>query len=180
MQLPDFSSYSLVSTLEKRKKSPSPASAVPSSVPLHPPQPQNIAHIHDDSVDEPTSSFHCSKSDPSTSLPLANSLDLSSDDDVLDKQLSSLTGASSSTTTTTSSSFLDNKAVPIGGTTTTLPGVTELRSSNCSLNKIDSDGDVPTPASGELIALRYRVEGQRKNSIPSLNIKVGSEQKVSG
>lgn len=129
-----------------------------------------LKESHDELKDP--SSINAS-SDPSNSILIANSLDLSSDDDLLDKQLSSLTGASS-TTTTTSSSFLDNKRM--SSFDVTLPGVVEqLKTSDGSLNKIEAQIDA---AVNETAMMRYRVEQQRKNSIPLISNQAKSEAKV--
>lgn len=127
----------LVSTLEKssnKPPSPSAPSATLSAI-------SNIKPIDDDVK-------------VSTPVYLANSLELSSDDDHLDK----LTGASSSTTT--SSSFLEGMQVlkPLTEKTNTLE---QLKSSNTSLNKIEMEFDGATG--------RYRTEQQRKGSISNNN-----------
>lgn len=128
---------SYVSTLEKSSNKPSPSapSATLSAI-------SNIKSIDDDVKVS------------STPVYLANSLELSSDDDHLDK----LTGASSSTTT--SSSFLEGMQVlkPLTEKTNILD---QLKSSNTSLNKIEMEFDGATG--------RYRTEQQRKGSISNNN-----------
>lgn len=93
----------LVSSLEKSsKKSPSPSA---------PPSNQKSFNIIKPHHDEPHDEKHQKTSPDATDANsnsrsvAANSLDLSSDDDHVDK----MTGPSGSSTTTTSSSFIDNK-----------------------------------------------------------------------
>ena len=157
-----FARKLLVSALEKSSKK--------SSSPTAPSPPIKTSPIkaHDDvKVSAPVDSH---------SVPLANSLDLSSDDDHLDK----LTGASSSTTTT-SSSFLDNKHVldDLQGKPPVLSLIEQLKTSNTSLNMLDTEHDI---AIGTETSMRYRIEQQRKGSIPNANnnqTKTGGEHKVS-
>ncbi|CRL07600.1 CLUMA_CG020565, isoform A [Clunio marinus] len=148
---------SYVSTLEKRsKKSPSPLAQSETLSAINPIK----DHADEDKI------LPTSVAIDSHSVPLANSLDLSSDDDHLEK----LTGASSSTTTT-SSSFLENKRLaslddemkPI---IAPLSLIEQLKASNTSLNKLESEIDVVI---GNETATRYRVEQQRKGSIPNVN-----------
>lgn len=158
----------LVSTLEKSsKKSSSPTAPSP------PPIKTSPIKAHDE--------LKLSAPVDSHSVPLANSLDLSSDDDHLDK----LTGASSSTTTT-SSSFFENKRLgsfedEIQGTKPTIAPLSiieQFKTSNTSLNVFDTEHDV---AIGNETSMRYRIEQQRKGSLPSANnnqTKAG-EHKVS-
>lgn len=159
-----------VSTLEKRSnKSPSPSapSATSSNI--------NTIKAHDDDVKDSATPV----ASDSHSVPLANSLDLSSDDDHLDK----LTGASSSTTTTSSSFFDNNKRISsfddgLKPLIAPLSIVDQLKASNTSINKLDSDFESNV---GNETAMRYRVEQQRKGSIPNINnnqTKTGNENKV--
>ena len=160
-----FWPWTSVSTLEKSsKQSPSAPSVTPSTI-----------KAHDDNVKITATSV----ASDSHSVPLANSLDLSSDDDHLDK----LTGASSSTTTTSSSLFDANKRVSsfdegLKPLIAPLSIVDQIKASNTSINKLDYDfeGTVVNDTS-----MRYRVEQQRKCSIPNINNnqeKAGSENKV--
>lgn len=159
----------LVSTLEKSSKkspSPPPAPSVTSSN-------INSIKVHDEEEVQITTPLV-----DTNSVPLANSLDLSSDDDHLEKT----TGASSSTTTTTSSSFLDNKRVSSFDDEThgikSLSIIEQLKSSNTSLNMIESEHESVT---GNEVSMRYRIEQQRKNSIPTANNnqkKTSAEKKV--
>lgn len=162
-----FFARKLVSTLEKSSKKSSSPTAPSSPIKTSP-----IKANDDVKVSAPVDSH---------SVPLANSLDLSSDDDHLDK----LTGASSGTTTT-SSSFLDNKRLAsfddemqgIKPTNATLNIIDHLKTSNTSLNMLDSEQDV---AIGNETLMRYRIEQQRKGSIPTGNnnqTKGGGEHKV--
>lgn len=160
-----FGPETSVSTLEKSsKQSPSAPSVTPSTI-----------KAHDDNVKITATSV----ASDSPSVPLANSLDLSSDDDHLDK----LTGASSSTTTTSSSLFDANKRVSsfdegLKPLIAPLSIVDQIKASNTSINKLDYDfeGTVVNDTS-----MRYRVEQQRKCSIPNINNnqeKAGNENKV--
>lgn len=160
-----------VSTLEKRSKnSPSP------SAPPAPSSNINTIKVHDDDVKIAATPV----ASDTHSVPLANSLDLSSDEDHLDK----LTGASSSTTTTTSSSFFENnKRVAsfddgLKPLITPVSIVDQTKASNTSINKLSSDLENTV---GSETAMRYRVEQQRKGSIPNMNnnqTKIGNENKV--
>jgi hypothetical protein len=147
----------VVSTLEKRsKKSPSP------SAPSVTTSNTNTIKAHDDDVKIPEKSSVASDSHS----VLANSLD--SDEDHLEK----LTGASSSTTTSSSivenskrvSSF-DDGLKPLGI-------LDQIKSSNTSINKLDSDFDNV----GNDVSLRYRVEQQR--NLNNNQAKLATENKV--
>jgi hypothetical protein len=153
-----FALKPLVSTLEKRsKKSPSPSTSVTTS---------NINTItHDDDVKITATSV----ASDSHSV-LANSLDLSSDDDHLDKLTSSTTTSSSLFDTSKRVSSFDDGLKP-------LSIVDQMKSSNTSINKLDFELD----SAGNDTSMRYRVEQQRKGSIPNINnnqVKVGNENKV--
>jgi hypothetical protein len=153
-----FALKPLVSTLEKRsKKSPSPSTSVTTS---------NINTIihHDDVKITATPVASDSHS------VLANSLDLSSDDDHLDKLTSSTTTSSSLFDTSKRVSSFDDGLKP-------LSIVDQMKSSNTSINKLDFESDT----AGNDTSIRYRAEQQRKGSIPNINnnqVKVGNENKV--
>ena len=121
----------LVSTFEKRSKKSRSQSP---SAPSH----------QTSTITSNSSTTTIIENDISSSHPIANSLE--SDDDAV-------IGASSSTTTT-SSSFMRDEG-------TNLDQPQQLRASNCSLNKVDSDLDGGTVND----LMRYRVEQQRKGSI---------------
>lgn len=89
-----------------------------------------------------------------------------------------------SSTTTTSSSFFDNnKRVAsfddgLKPLIAPISLVDQLKASNTSINKLDSDLESVV---GSETAMRYRVEQQRKGSIPNMNnnqTKTGNDAKV--
>ena len=93
----------------------------------------------------------------SISFPTANSLDLSSDDDLLDKQLLlNATASSTATTTTTSSSFLDSTRL-LSFDESSLHGAT-------SVEPFTPDVDEDNATCSQPWISRYRME-QRKNSV---------------
>lgn len=84
----------------------------------------------------------------------------------------------SSSTTTTSSSFLDSKrleaeALVFKPSIASQNIAEQLKSSNSSLNVLESDFEGLNEPS-----MRYRIEQQRKGSIPFNTVKVGDESKV--
>jgi hypothetical protein len=168
-----FISQILVSSLEKKrsKKSPSPSAQPPSNITS-----LNITKNHDDTHEEKKSSSpvlvdHDANSN-SRSVA-ANSLDLSSDDDHIDKQTGPSAGSS---TTTTSSSFIDNNKKPSISFDDDLKSfITDIKSSEIEKPELDKENSS--------IGEKQQVKEQRRergsvSSVVSSQSKNGNENKV--
>jgi hypothetical protein len=175
----------LVSSLEKRsKKSPSP-SAQP-SLNINQITKSNHDEKHDESKKSSSPTVVGNEANSNSRSVAANSLDLSSDDDHIDKQTGPSAGSS---TTTTSSSFIDNnkKTSSISfdndlKSFIVASGISDEVKSNDSIEK-SSDIDKENVLISEKQQVRQKVEEQRKergsvSSVISTHSKNGNESKV--